>query len=52
MNKYDSIINLPHYEPKRHARMPMENRAAQFAPFSALEGHDEALRATAEQRLK
>lgn len=51
MNDYESIINLPHYEPKRHPRMPMASRAAQFAPFSALEGHEEALQTTAEQRM-
>lgn len=41
--EYDDIINLPHYEPSRHRRMPMENRAAQFAPFAALTGHEAAL---------
>ena len=38
MNKYQDIINLPHKEPKNHSRMPIENRAAQFAPFAALTG--------------
>lgn len=45
--KYNSIIHLPHYEPRRHPRMPIESRAAQFAPFSALEGLDEAIAETA-----
>ncbi len=40
---YDDIINLPHYEPKRHPRMSMWNRAAQFAPFAALTGYDAAI---------
>ena len=40
---YDDIINLPHYEPKHHPRMPMEARAAQFAPFAALTGYDSAI---------
>lgn len=44
MNEYDDIINLPHYEPKSHPRMPMEARAAQFAPFAALNGYEEALK--------
>ena len=30
--KYDSIINLPHYEPKYHKRMSKMQRAAQFNP--------------------
>ena len=45
MDHYDDIINLPHYEPKHHPRMSMWSRAAQFAPFAALTGYDEAIRA-------
>ena len=48
-NDYDDIINLPHYEPKHHPRMSMWNRAAQFAPFSALTGYDAAIKETAQQ---
>ena len=33
---YSDIINLPHFEPQRHPRMPLPERAAQFAPFAAL----------------
>ena len=40
---YNDIINLPHYEPKHHPRMPMWNRAAQFVPFAALTGYDAAI---------
>ena len=43
-NDYDDIIHLPHYEPKRHPRMSMMARAAQFAPFAAVAGHDAAIR--------
>ena len=39
-DKYKSIINLPHYEPKYHKRMARVARAAQFAPFAALTGFD------------
>ena len=42
--EYDDIIRLPHYEPKRHPRMPLAARAAQFAPFAAVAGHDAAIR--------
>ena len=44
MGEYDDIINLPHYEPKNHPRMSMWKRAAQFAPFAALTGYEEAVR--------
>lgn len=49
MNKdnYEDIINLPHYEPKGHPRMSMVSRAAQFAPFAALTGYDDAVKETA-----
>ena len=36
---YEDIINLPHPVSKRHKPMPVEDRAAQFAPFAALTGH-------------
>ena len=45
--KYDDIINLPHPEPKMHPRMPAEKRAAQFAPFAALTGYEDAVEETA-----
>lgn len=41
MNNYDDIINLEHPTSRRHPRMSMTDRAAQFAPFSALTGYDE-----------
>ena len=44
---YEDIIGLPHPEPRTHKRMPLENRAAQFAPFAALSGYDDAVCETA-----
>lgn len=44
IQRYDDIIHLPHPEPSTHPRMTMENRAAQFSPFAALTGYDEATR--------
>lgn len=46
-NKYLKIINLPHHESKTHKRMNRLNRAAQFAPFAALTGFDQAIIETA-----
>lgn len=51
-DKYDDIINLPHHESKKHPRMSLEARSAQFAPFAALTGYDEAIRETARQTDK
>ena len=39
-HRYDDIINLPHPTSSKHPRMTVENRAAQFSPFSALTGYD------------
>ncbi|MBQ2938184.1 MAG: hypothetical protein IJE05_04840 [Clostridia bacterium] len=43
MEKYDDIINLPHHVSKKHPRLSMEQRAAQFAPFAALTGFGDAI---------
>lgn len=43
MNKYDDILNLPHHQSKTRKSMSMEARAAQFAPFAALETFDDAI---------
>ena len=44
---YDDIINLPHPTSERHPRMPMANRAAQFSPFAAWTGYEDAVHETA-----
>ena len=44
---YDDIINLPNPTSKNHPRMSLHDRAAQFAPFAALTGHDAAIKETA-----
>jgi hypothetical protein len=51
-HKYDAIINLPHHVSTRHAPMSSANRAAQFSPFAALTGHEEALAETARRTQK
>lgn len=46
-HEYDDIINLPNPTSKRHPRMSLYDRAAQFSPFAALTGHEAAIRETA-----
>lgn len=46
-NQYDDIIHLPHHVSKTHQRMSNLDRAAQFAPFAALTGHEEAVKEVA-----
>lgn len=46
-HKYDDMLTLPRPLPKKHMPMPMIDRAAQFSPFAALVGYDEAVGETA-----
>ncbi|MBQ1567006.1 MAG: hypothetical protein IIZ80_03850 [Erysipelotrichaceae bacterium] len=46
-HRYDDIIDLPHFVSKNRKRMSHYDRAAQFAPFDALEGFDEEMQETA-----
>lgn len=43
---YSDIINLPHHTSKNRTPMTLYNRAAQFAPFSALNSYEDSLRET------
>lgn len=45
--KYKEIIHLPHKQSATRPHMPVADRAAQFAPFAALVGYDDAVRETA-----
>ena len=46
-HKYDDIINQPHHRSTVHPQMSNYDRAAQFSPFAALTGHEEAIQETA-----
>lgn len=48
-HKYDSIINLEHHKSKKHPPMSLYARSAQFAPFAALTGYEEAVVETARE---
>lgn len=43
-HRYDDILDLPRPISKKHPPMSLLNRAAQFAPFAALTGHEAAIR--------
>lgn len=45
--RYDDIIHLPHHVSAAHPQMARSDRAAQFAPFAALTGHEAAIKETA-----
>ena len=52
MGKYDDIIDLPHPVSTKHTRMSLLERAAQFSPFAALSGYEDAINETARQTKK
>lgn len=45
---YEDMLDLPHHQSSTRPHMSIHDRAAQFAPFSALTGHEEALKKIAE----
>lgn len=51
---YDDIIAMPHHQSPTRKHMSIHDRAAQFAPFAALTGYEEAIgeegRITSEKR--
>ena len=46
-HQYDDIIHLPHHQSSLRLHMPLRDRAAQFSPFAALTGYDQAVEETA-----
>ncbi len=42
-DSYEDILHMERPVSTRHTPMPLRNRAAQFAPFAALNGHEEAI---------
>lgn len=44
---YEDILYLPRHVSSKRPAMSMRDRAAQFAPFAALTGHDAVIRETA-----
>lgn len=40
---YEDIINLSHHVSSTRPQMSMEDRAAQFSPFAALTGYEDAI---------
>ena len=45
-DEYKDIIYLPHHVSSKRPQMPMLDRAAQFSPFAALTGYDDAIHET------
>ena len=48
---YEDIINLPHHQSATRPHMSLRDRAAQFAPFAALNGHADVIAHTADRHI-
>ena len=44
---YEDMLYMDHHVSQKHPHMSIEDRAAQFSPFAALNGHEEAIEETA-----
>ena len=42
-HEYDDIIDHEHYTSKTRPHMSLHDRAAQFSPFAALSGYEDAV---------
>ncbi|BES64971.1 hypothetical protein SANA_14100 [Gottschalkiaceae bacterium SANA] len=47
LKEYEDIIHLPHHVSRTRPQMHIVDRAAQFAPFAAVVGHEHALKEAA-----
>ena len=45
-DNYEDIIDMPHHVSSTRKQMTMLERAAQFSPFAALTGHQDAVKET------
>lgn len=52
LKKYGDMLNMPHPVSKKHPPMDEMSRAAQFAPFAALTGYEEAIEEKMRKTLK
>ena len=48
---YEDIIGMDYPRPTMRARMPLQERAAQFSPFAALTGFEDYLADTEESAI-
>ena len=46
MRDYQDMLDMPHHVSRRHPQMSLSARAAQFSPFAALTGYEDAIAET------
>ncbi len=47
IDNYDDMIHMPRHISPTRPQMPVSDRAAQFSPFAALTGYEDAVKETA-----
>ncbi len=52
VKKYADIMYLPHKQSSWRPKMSNRDRAAQFSPFAALSGFDDAVKASDEDKTE
>ena len=51
-HKYDDILKLDYIKSKKHPHMSLYARSAQFAPFAALTGYEDAVKETGRETIE
>ncbi len=51
-DKYADMLDMPVHKSAKHPPMTLLDRAAQFSPFAALTGYEEAIRETEERLIE
>ncbi len=46
-HKYEDMLMMPHHQSAKRPHMSLQDRAAQFSPFAALTGYEDAISETA-----
>ena len=52
VHDYTDILDIGHFDSRKHKRMSMTDRAAQFSPFAALTGYEDSIRETGRETTK
>ena len=52
MNPYADMLELPPHKSSKHPPMSLLARAAQFSPFAALTGYEDAIKETESRQME
>lgn len=52
INKYADMLDMPVHKSTKHPPMDSLTRAAQFSPFAALTGYEDAIKKTQQRQIE